>query len=207
MHTLNRSNLLTKSRHSHVSNTQRIQRILPTPRLHSRMCRLTTEEHPPLDIRQHLHRRNTLTLPLQQILRPGVRHQTRRRILIHPSLNQRQLPTTALFRRRSQQPDSSWPPGLLQRIRDTQEASEAGAGDEVVAARVADAGEGVIFGVEDDETAAGAVVGGEGGFDAADAGGDLEVELGEEGDEGVVGFKFLVSELGVFVDLGGGWKG
>ena len=42
---------------------------------------------------------------------------------------------------------------------------------------MADAGEGVVFCVEDDEAPAGAVLGGEGGLDAVGAGRDVEVEV------------------------------
>jgi hypothetical protein len=70
-----------------------------------------------------------------------------------------------------------------------------------MAAGMSDARQGVVFGIEDHETASGAILCQKCGFHTADGGLDLETKLGEEGDEVVVGLKFLVGELGVLKDL------
>jgi len=57
-----------------------------------------------------------------------------------------------------------------------EEGGQRGRGDQVVPAGVADAREGVVLGVEDDQVAAGAEVGGEGGREPVGVGGDGEAE-------------------------------
>lgn len=73
-------------------------------------------------------------------------------------------------------------------------------------AGVADAGQRIVLGVEDDEASAGAEVGGEGGVDAVGLGGDDDAQVGkgrggeERGEDGV-GVVLVVGQLRVGVDL------
>jgi hypothetical protein len=85
---------------------------------------------------------------------------------------------------------------------DAEEGGEGAGRDEVVAAGVADAGEGVVLDVEDNEAAARAVGGFEGGGETVGVGLYWDGLGLEQGDDAVVGEVFGVAELGGGVDLG-----
>lgn len=71
-----------------------------------------------------------------------------------------------------------------------------------MSAGVADMGQCIVLGVEDDEPAALAVLGQERCVDTVGVGCDLEAELREDLDKVVVGLDFFVGEFGVRMDLG-----
>lgn len=133
-------------------------------------------------------------------------HEAGRGAVVRPRADEVQLPAAALLRGRAQQPHPAGLTGRLERVDEADEGGQAGGRDQVVPAGVADAGQRIVLGVEDDEAPTGAEVGGEGGVDAVGLGGDDDAQVGkgrggeERGEDGV-GVVLVVGQLRVGVDL------
>lgn len=145
------------------------------------MRRFALEAHLPLDIGKHLDRRNSRHIIVEEILWPRVRHEARRRIVVRPRTDEVQLAAAALLGGGAQETHAAGLARGLKRVDGAEEGGEAGGCDEIVAAGVTYAGEGVVLGVEDDEAAAGAEVSGECSLNAVCAGRGGDAKLGEWG--------------------------
>lgn len=123
--------------------------------------------------------------------------------IICAGFDQLEFTTAAFFGWGPEKADSTWLAGLLEGRGYTEKGGEGSGGDQVVAAGVADLGEGVVLGIENDQAAAGAVFGLERGGQTVGGGGDGEAAEAAQGvDEGGVGGEFEVGEFGVGVDVG-----
>jgi hypothetical protein len=195
------SNLLAQHGYRAVRQANSIESVDADPRLHCRMGGLARERDAPFDIGNHVDCGHTRDPLGQQILGSRVNHQTGRRALVSTILDEVQLTAAALLGRRSQQTHPPRAARLLERGRDTEKAGQAGTGNEIVAARVADSRESIVLGVEDDQAAPGAELGGECRLDAVGVGGDVEAEGLEEGYKVVVSLVLFVRELRLRMDL------
>jgi len=159
------------------------------------------EVHAHLDIGEHADVGHAVNRGGEFVARAGVDHEAGGGAFVGAGGDELELAAAAFFGGCAKETDTAGKFGFAESAGNGEEGGEGGGGNEVVAAGVADAGEGVVLGVEGDEASAGAELAGEGGIEAVRTGGNLEAELLEGGDEGVVGLVLLVCQLGVGVNL------
>jgi len=105
------------------------------------------------------------------------------------------LPTPALFGRRPKKLDSPWDLERLQGLRQRQKGREAAGGDQVVSARVANLGQGVVFRVKVDQTATRTAACFECSVDTVRMAGNDDPLSFEEITNSIMGFVLLESDL------------
>ena len=132
-----------------------------------------------------------------------MRHKACIHIFICASCDDLQLPATAFLSWRSQQKGSAWDGALFHDRDDPKKGSNRSSSYEVVPAGVANAGEGIILRVEDDDSPFRPVLGGERSFEAVSVRCHIQTLCTEECYDAIVGLEFFVAELWVFMDLGG----
>jgi hypothetical protein len=91
--------------------------------------------------------------------------------------------------------------GLVQSFYDAEERGDGGSGDQIMTTCVSHVWEGVVIGAVGHDSATGSVFSLERGLETKGVGSCFDVLGFEEGCDGVMGFEFFVSKLGVLVDL------
>lgn len=201
MNSLMRTNLLAQHGDCIVGQADGVEGIQSIPGLHGGVGRLASEEDAPFDIGEHLYRGHTGDAAREEVLGPGMRHETGGGVAVGTAGDEMKLATAALLGGRAQQADPARDGGLPQCLCSAEKGGEAGGCNQVVSTGMANARQSVVLGIEDDETAARAILGGEGSLEAIGVRCDVETKRLEQGDEIGVSFVFLVGKLGLTVNL------